>query len=267
MNNGFLMLARSFFQHHLWKQKRAFSPAEAFLDLVQSAPFEPQKRIIKGHVVEVPRGGIVASERFLSDRWMWSRNKVRLFLETLTIEGMIRPQKDHKQDQQKDQQITAFLLCNFDRFNPAKDQQKDQLDYQKRTSEGPPKDQIEKGKEGNTSVEGTSREFPPWEHVKAYAITIGLAEWKALDWFDEMESCGWLDWQSRPVRNWQASIRRVKTKWEAAGRPAGPTGANGKPAAPKSKYTFVQPLYDDEDRMIRDAHGRNLDPATGKIIP
>src|SRR5688500_12446037 len=69
---------------------------------------------------------------------------------------------------------------------------------------------------------GQFAERPAWEEVKFYAAQIGLAEWKARDWFDEMEGGGWLDHNHRPVQRWQSVLNRVKTKWEAEGRPSGP---------------------------------------------
>lgn len=66
------------------------------------------------------------------------------------------------------------------------------------------------------------REVPALAQVLAEAGRIGLAEWKAKDWFDEMESVGWKDYQGRDVRKWQPMLARVKTKWEADGRPSSP---------------------------------------------
>lgn len=66
------------------------------------------------------------------------------------------------------------------------------------------------------------------QEVKDVASMIGLAEWRAVDWFHEMEGCGWLDHQSRPIWNGKAVMARVKTKWESDGRPSGP--AKGKHA-------------------------------------
>lgn len=71
-------------------------------------------------------------------------------------------------------------------------------------------------------AERACAERPSLDEVKAHAQTIGLAEWKAADWFDEMEGGGWLDHNKRPVGVWQAILRRVRTKWEADGRPMSP---------------------------------------------
>lgn len=65
-------------------------------------------------------------------------------------------------------------------------------------------------------------ERPGRAEVQAHAATIGLAPWKADDWFDEMEGAGWLDHNRRPIVVWKSVLNRVRTKWEADGRPAGP---------------------------------------------
>lgn len=81
----------------------------------------------------------------------------------------------------------------------------------------------------NTSPPPTKTVTPSWPEVKARADLIGLAEWKAKDWWEEMEGCGWLDHLKRPVASWGAVLSRVKTKWEADGRPKGPPSNASKP--------------------------------------
>lgn len=135
-DSGFIRLSRGFFNNFLWAERRAYSKAEAWLDIVAQCPYEPLKRLVAGELVEVPRGGFVASERYFSDRWMWSRTKVRSFLALLEQEKMIlkKPQKDHRN--------TTFLLCNYDKYNPPKDHEPDHW----KTTERPVEDQIEEDK-------------------------------------------------------------------------------------------------------------------------
>ncbi len=261
----FVRAARRMFRHWLWTERRVYSRFEAWFDLVQQASFEPTKRVVAGAVIEIPRGGLVASERFLSDRWMWSRTKVRAFLDLLESEDMIhveKPRIDTEKNQQKNHRITVVCLRNFEKYNRKKDHPenhgKDRKPDHRKTTEEPPEDQREEGKEG--SVESLAREIPQWGRVQAYAGTIGLAEWKARDWFDEMEGVGWIDHLSRPIRNWQAILRRVKTKWEADGRPVPGGGKGGRPAA-QSKFAFGKPEYDDKGRMVRDALGKPVSPS------
>lgn len=65
-------------------------------------------------------------------------------------------------------------------------------------------------------------ERPSLQEVTGYGSIIGLAEWKATDFFQEMEGCGWRDHAGREIDKWQRVLDRVKTKWESDGRPTGP---------------------------------------------
>ena len=71
---------------------------------------------------------------------------------------------------------------------------------------------------------------PSLAEVLTYADRVGCAPWKASDWFNEMEGGGWLDFNHRTIAKWQAVFNRVRTKWEADGRPTQPPtnrGQNG----------------------------------------
>lgn len=63
---------------------------------------------------------------------------------------------------------------------------------------------------------------PTLAEVLSKSEIIGLAEWKATDWWNEMQGCGWLDFNHRPIQDWTAVLTRVRTKWESDGRPMSP---------------------------------------------
>jgi uncharacterized protein YdaU (DUF1376 family) len=67
-------------------------------------------------------------------------------------------------------------------------------------------------------------ERPSWDEVKAHCAIIGLVEWRARVWFDEMEGSGWKDRHNRNVTQWRPLLNTVKTYWEADGRPMTPKG-------------------------------------------
>ncbi len=106
---GFIKLQRSFFDHWLWQEEVVFSKRESFLDLLQMAAFAPTKRVVQGKLIEVPVGAVIASERFLSVRWKWSRTKVRRFLKMLETDQMI--------EQKKDQGESVIFLCNYEKHS------------------------------------------------------------------------------------------------------------------------------------------------------
>lgn len=192
-DDGFLRLSRRFFKHFLWAEGRTYSKAEAWLDMIAQCAYEPQKRLVAGELMSVPRGGVIASERYLSNRWKWSRNKVRAFLDLLASEGMILiPQKDHRS--------TAVLLCNFDKFNPQKDRRQDR----KRTTEGPLKDQIQEEEEGkdvknlnHSMVRGGWTLDQVTEAGRRASITPEVCKL----YHDRREAVGWIDRNACPIKS------------------------------------------------------------------
>ena len=90
---GYVKLFRSLRDHWLWQDIGTYSPREAWLDLILESNWSPRKRLIAGELIMVDRGSLVASERWLSVRWKWSRNKVRKFLQNLEDDAMISRKK------------------------------------------------------------------------------------------------------------------------------------------------------------------------------
>ena len=183
MEDGFIPLGRSFFAHYLWEEERVYSRAEAWLDLVQQGAYRAHKKMVAGVLVEVKRGRIAASERFLSDRWKWSRTKVRAFLDLLKSDNMISVQKDHE--------TTMITLCNYETYNNGTTAKKPEKD-QRKTTEEPPKDQREEGKEGEQrkhtgSARGADAEVPERKQALAQAANQGIpgdfAGYVFDDWF------------------------------------------------------------------------------------
>lgn len=213
MSEGFVRLSRGYFSHPFWTEKRAFSRAEAWLDLVATCAFEPRKQIVNGELIEIPRGGIAATERFLSDRWMWSRTKVRAFLDILEAEKMI---KDH----QKNRRFSVFLLCNFDRFNPQKEPPKEPPKDQRSTTGKPPGNQIEEEEElkkGETEPppppeipdeDKPCRSYAP-RKTEAIAYSKTKQGWQqevTVKWWNLREQQEWQDQIGRPLKNWRLNL-------------------------------------------------------------
>lgn len=94
MQKGFVKLNRGFFNNALWKENRTYSRPEAWLDLIASAEIEAGKVHIKGQDIEVQRGELVASNRYLQNRWNWSNTKVSNFLKYLKKNSMITMRND-----------------------------------------------------------------------------------------------------------------------------------------------------------------------------
>lgn len=191
------MLSRAYFDHAFWEEPRAYSRAEAWLDFVRMAAWRTHRRMIGGAMIEIPRGGIVAAERFLSDRWMWSRTKVRAFVDLLSDAQMIK--------REKDQGISLFLLCNYERFNTPKDREK--------TEEEPRRDQGRTKVEEDIKEEDTlspasndSDEHPPgWEPPLKLWIAE-CARYSVPAWYAEKR------WDNYGAKGWASGHTPLKWK-------------------------------------------------------
>lgn len=126
MDVGYIPLSRKFFEHELWQEPRVFSRAEAFADLLRRTRFEANTStiLIGAQSVEIRRGEVVASIRFLAKNWGWSKNKVDKFLDYLVDNGMITKRKPYETEKGTRKGTvtrtapTIIRLCNFDKYNP-----------------------------------------------------------------------------------------------------------------------------------------------------
>lgn len=91
MPPGYLPINRKLFENPLWTERRTFSRAEAWLDLVQMAKWsdDPGKYFSGINTVQYYRGELIASLRYLEQRWRWPMTTVHRFLDFLEREGMI----------------------------------------------------------------------------------------------------------------------------------------------------------------------------------
>lgn len=139
--DGYIILQRKFFEGQFWDEKRVFSKAEAWIDLVREARFEkePKTTFIKGKSVTWNRGELPVSLRFLADRWGWSKNKVDHFIKFLTNDGALKT-RTHEGTAQ-----TIITLCNYESYNP--------VSSNEGTAKGTPKgQQRDKTNKGNNII-------------------------------------------------------------------------------------------------------------------
>lgn len=216
-DDPFLMLSRGYFDHALWTEERVYSRAEAWLDLVRMAAWNGHKRLIGVTMIDIPRGGIVAAERFLSDRWMWSRTKVRAFIDLLESERMVT--------RKKDQGISVISLCNYERFNTPKNQEKTTKEPRQDHDKTKEEEDIEDKEVGGASP--AARKRPVTETDDEWIAGIEAMDcYKALKIRDELgraqkwaktnhRQCTrrfFINWLNRSL----ADVRTIST-------PAGPT--------------------------------------------
>jgi len=126
---GWIKVFRKIQDNDLWTCE-PFTRGQAWIDLLLLANHKYSffyKRNIK---IEVQRGQLARSEVELSDRWKWSRTKVRRFLNDLEKEQQIKQQKTN---------VTQIVtIINYDEY-----QKKEQQDIQQENSKKTAKEQQE----------------------------------------------------------------------------------------------------------------------------
>jgi hypothetical protein len=128
---GWAKIYRSLADHELWLAE-PFTYGQAWVDIFLNANHSPGSFMVKRQRVSLERGQLGWSEITMTERWKWSRGKVRRFLKRLSSDGMIEQQAGH---------LTSIItICNYD-------------DYQGKQKEGDTSD----GTAGSTA-DGTRNE-------------------------------------------------------------------------------------------------------------
>jgi len=110
MNNqkGWISLHRKICENDLWFLE-PFTKAQAWIDLVLNANHKEGVINIRGNIITIKRGQIGWSEITMTERWQWSRNKVRRFLKWLEAKQQIEQQKLYK--------LTSITtIINYDQY-------------------------------------------------------------------------------------------------------------------------------------------------------
>lgn len=81
MHRGYMPLWRKFFDHKFWSEKRVFSKAEAWIDILSQTQYEaePKQRLINGQLVVQNYGEAILSTRYCAQRWGWHKTACRRY--------------------------------------------------------------------------------------------------------------------------------------------------------------------------------------------
>lgn len=86
----------------------------AWVWLIENAAFAPRQIRVGSTMVDVERGQLVASLRFLADAWRWNKNRVDRFLKTLEQASAINRA-------QIGTATGVVTLCNYDQYQTSRD--------------------------------------------------------------------------------------------------------------------------------------------------
>ena len=131
MTYGWISIHRKIQQSDIWLDKEPFDKRSAWIDLIMMANHEDRQVLFDGKFIEVKRGEKITSLRMLSEKWKWSRNKVKRFLKLLESGSMIELKIDH--------QKTTYKIVNYNVYQNEDLSKRPQKD-RKKTTDGPQTD-------------------------------------------------------------------------------------------------------------------------------
>ena len=108
---GWISIHRKIQDCSIWDNEDPFDMRSAWIDLLLMANHEDKRIIFDGKGIVVKRGQRLTSFRKLSERWHWSINRTRRYIELLEGEGMITRKSDSRS--------TLLTVVNYDLYqNP-----------------------------------------------------------------------------------------------------------------------------------------------------
>lgn len=192
---GYYSINRKLLDSLLWLSE-PFTKGQAWVDLIGLATHEYTYFYVRGNKVELQRGEVGWSEPKLSERWKWSRTKLRKFLNDLEKEQQIIQQKNT---------ITQIItIINYDLYQKKEQQSGQQKDSRKthtrmnkNEKESVIKITLPFQSEKFLSAWNTLLTEPKWKNKTEHALTLSL---KKLSEYDEAAAvkmiekaieCGW----------------------------------------------------------------------------
>lgn len=121
---GWIKLHRCICNNPIWTEEK-FNRGSAWVDLILMANHEDKKVLFDGGLIECKRGQKITSIRKLSERWKWSRDKTKRFLDLLQSDGMISYKTDHKK--------TIINIVNYNVYQDREEKNKPVNGHKKAT--------------------------------------------------------------------------------------------------------------------------------------
>ena len=195
---GWISLHRQLQDNSLWTCE-PFTRGQAWVDLLLIAAHSESFFYVRGIKVNVERGQLAWGEVKLSERWRWSRSKLRKYLNDL--------EKEQQIEQHKSSVIQVITIVNYDKYQQ-KVQQSEQQKDNRRTTEGQQKD-IYNNVNNENNVNTVNKRV-----VFAKPNTLEIIDYckerennvDAAKFFDFYESKGWMVGKNK-MKDWKAALR------------------------------------------------------------
>jgi hypothetical protein len=203
MEQGFIILQRKISENWLWLSE-PFSKAQAWVDLLLLANHAEGSFFIRGVKVIIKRGQVGKSEENLSQRWKWSRGKVRTFLKLLETEQQIK--------QLRSPILNVIEIINYNLYQ--------KMDNKKNSKTTTERQQKDTNKEEEIIIKEEIKNRPTLQQIKDYCKERKNSV-NPEKWLNHYEANGWKvgknsmkDWKAA-VRTWESNSFRSSAKTQS----------------------------------------------------
>ncbi len=190
MERGWIRLYRRV-QDDKWWLSEKFTRSQAWIDMILLASHTKKTFFVRGNEVSLKRGQLAIAESTLSDRWKWSRDKIRRFLKDLEMDGKII--------QQKNRLISIYNIVNYNTY-----QTTDQTTDKQQKNHKQECKELKELEEVKTISKNGRFKKPTLEEVVEYCKernnNVDAEKWMAY-----YNSNGWRVGKN-PMKNWKSAI-------------------------------------------------------------
>lgn len=228
---GYIKLYRGWRENPVFRGE--YSRGDAWVWLLENACWKPTPHRIKGQKVELQRGELSFSQRFMAEKWGWSKSRVDRFLADLREETMIetRSKIGATAGHNAGQGQCIITICNYEKYQGPDDGARGNDDAEDGATAGQQRGKEEEGKEGKKekspsyaffgrTIRLNENDLTRWRQ-RYSAIADLEAELGSLDdWLqgqDEKARKGWFHIVSGALnKKHQAAsaANDAETKWE-----------------------------------------------------
>lgn len=220
---GWIALHRSAFEHPLLADDARF---RAWFWLVANAAWASTSVRIKGEMVQLERGELSFSQRFLAQNWGWSKSRVDRFIADLRREGMIatRSKIGAGEGHNAGQGQAIISICNYDRYQDVTNRSRGNDVPESGAIAGQQRGKEEQGNHKTTSPVERARARGDTGNYKSDRSRTLPADWSPDLHDAEMQTiiAGWpsdhFDHELSKFRNHAVDKGRRSNNWQAAFR-------------------------------------------------
>jgi hypothetical protein len=215
---GYIKVYRDIQDHWMWKDER-FSRGQAWVDLIMMANHKDAKIPVGEHIEIIKRGQFITSIAKLSDRWKWSYNTTKAFLNLLENDNMLIRKSDNSK--------TLITIVNYGVYQSGDKKNEEGVDRPidepiDRPTDEPIDEQTAnllmnplipnkndknvKNDKNEKNEKNTNRFVPPTvDEVRDYVIEKNYEYVNPDDFISFYESKGWMVGKNK-MKNWKASV-------------------------------------------------------------